>query len=268
MGKRKNRRTAANYSTNTSGGAATEAFSFGDPIPVLDRRELLDYVECVKMDRWYEPPVSFDGLARTYRAAVHHSSPLTVKRDILSSTYIPHRLLSQQAFTRFVQDYLVFGNAYLEKRINRLGDVLSLEPTLAKFTRRGVDLDTYWYMQYGLTMQPYEFTPGSVFHLMEPDINQEIYGLPGYLSAIPSVLLNESATLFRRKYYINGSHAGFIMYMTDAAQNQEDVNNIRQAMKSSKGPGNFRNLFMYSPNGKRTASRSFRCRRWQQRTSF
>ena len=41
------------------------------------------------------------------------------------------------------------------------------------------------------------------------------------------------------------------MYMTDAAQNQEDVNNFRQAMKSAKGPGNFRNLFMYSPNGKK-----------------
>lgn len=56
--------------------------------------------------------------------------------------------------------------------------------------------------------QPYAFTPGSIFHLLEPDINQEIYGLPGYLSAIPSILFNESATLFRRKYYINGSHAG------------------------------------------------------------
>ncbi len=142
--------------------ATTQAFSFGDPIPVLDRRELLDYVECVQMDRWYEPPVSFDGLARTYRAAVHHSSPIAVKRDILSSTYIPHRLLSQQAFTRFVQDYLVFGNAYLEKRTNRLGGVLSLEPTLAKYTRRGVHLDTYWFLQYGMTTQPYEFTPGSV----------------------------------------------------------------------------------------------------------
>lgn len=86
---------------------------------------------------------------------------------------------------------------------------------------------------------------------MEPDLNQEIYGLPEYLSAIPSTLLNESATLFRRKYYLNGSHAGFIMYMTDAAQNQEDVDNIRKAMKSAKGPGNFRNLFMYSPNGKK-----------------
>lgn len=41
------------------------------------------------------------------------------------------------------------------------------------------------------------------------------------------------------------------MYMTDAAQNQEDVNNLRNAMKSAKGPCNFRNLFMYSPNGKK-----------------
>ncbi|EKS6459770.1 phage portal protein [Enterobacter hormaechei] len=251
MGKRNKNRAAAKQSVQQSRGVSAEAFSFGDPIPVLDRRELLDYVECVQMDRWYEPPVSFDGLARAYRAAVHHSSPIAVKRDILSSTYIPHRLLSQQAFSRFVQDYLVFGNAYLEKRTNRLGGVLSLEPALAKYTRRGVDLDTYWFVQFGFTTQPYEFTPGSIFHLLEPDINQEIYGLPGYLSAIPSALLNESATLFRRKYYINGSHAGFIMYMTDAAQNQEDVNNIRQAMKSAKGPGNFRNLFMYSPNGKK-----------------
>jgi len=251
MGKRNKNRAAAKQSVQQSRGVSAEAFSFGDPIPVLDRRELLDYVECVQMDRLYEPPVSFDGLARTYRAAVHHSSPIAVKRDILSSTYIPHRLLSQQAFARFVQDYLVFGNAYLEKRTNRLGGVLSLEPALAKYTRRGVDLNTYWFVQFGFTTQPYEFTPGSIFHLLEPDINQEIYGLPGYLSAIPSALLNESATLFRRKYYINGSHAGFIMYMTDAAQNQEDVNNIRQAMKSAKGPGNFRNLFMYSPNGKK-----------------
>jgi len=252
MSKRRNRtRTQPVQQNNMAGGATAEAFTFGDPVPVLDRRELLDYVECVVTDRWYEPPVSFDGLARTFRAAVHHSSPLNVKRNILTSTFIPHPLLSGQAFSRFIQDYLVFGNAYLEKRTNRLGGVLSLEPALAKFTRRGTDLDTYWYAQYGPNAQPYQFAPGSVFHLMEPDLNQEIYGLPEYLSAIPSTLLNESATLFRRKYYLNGSHAGFIMYMTDAAQNQEDVDNIRKAMKSAKGPGNFRNLFMYSPNGKK-----------------
>ena len=253
MSKRKSRARTQPVSQpeKMTGAPAAEAFTFGDPVPVLDRRELLDYVECVVMDRWYEPPVSFDGLARTFRAAVHHSSPINVKRNILTSTFIPHPLLSQQAFSRFVQDYLVFGNAYLEKRTNRLGGLLSLEPALAKYTRRGTDLDTYWFVQYGLTTQPYQFTPGSVFHLMEPDLNQEIYDLPEYLSAIPSTLLNESATLFRRKYYLNGSHAGFIMYVTDPAQSQEDVDSMRKAMRNAKGPGNFRNLFMYSPSGKK-----------------
>lgn len=198
MEKSKKNRAAATKQTQHKNQTSAEAFSFGDPVPVLDRRELLDYVECVQTDRWYEPPVSFDGLARTFRAAVHHSSPIAVKCNILISTYIPHPLLSQQAFSRFVQDYLVFGNAYLEKRTNRFGEVIALEPALAKYTRRGLDLDTYWFVQYGMTTQPYQFTKGSIFHLMEPDINQEIYGLPGYLSAIPSALLNESATLFRR----------------------------------------------------------------------
>lgn len=145
----------------------------------------------------------------------------------------------------------MFGNTYLEKRTNKLGGVLALESALAKFTRHGTDLDTYWFVQHDMNTQPYGFTKGSVFHLMEPDLNQEVYGLMEYLSAIPSTMLNESATLFRRKYYFNGSHASFIMYMTDAPQSQEDVNKIRQAMKSTKRPGNFRNLLMYSPNGKK-----------------
>jgi PBSX family phage portal protein len=106
-------------------------------------------------------------------------------------------------------------------------------------------------VQYGLGVDPYQFEADNVFHLLEPDINQEIYGLPEYLSALNSAWLNESATLFRRKYYQNGSHAGFIMYMSDAAASQTDVDNIRNAMKGARGPGNFRNLFMYSPNGKK-----------------
>lgn len=62
-----------------------------------------------------------------------------------------------------------------------------------------------------------------------------------------SAWLNESSTLFRRKYYENGSHAGFILYLTDAANKIEDVDNIREQLKGAKGPGNFRNLFMYAP---------------------
>jgi PBSX family phage portal protein len=250
MSKRHNKK--AQYTAKPHQPAAPaqsmEAFTFGEPTAVLDRRDILDYVECVDNGRWYEPPVSFSGLAKSLRAAVHHSSPIYVKRNILASTYIPHPLLSQQDFSRFVLDFLVFGNAFIEKRVSLSGKPIKLETSPAKYTRRGVEDDTYWYMQSD--SQPHQFAPGSVFHLLEPDINQEVYGLPEYLSALNSAWLNESATLFRRKYYQNGAHAGYIMYVTDAAQSSTDVEALRKAMRDSKGLGNFKNLFFYAPNGK------------------
>lgn len=247
MSKRKFRKQAQPAAPAQQAGA--EAFSFGEPTPVLDRREILDYIESVGNGRWYEPPISFEGLARSFRAAVHHSSPMFVKRNILASTFIPHKLLTQQDFSRFALDFITFGNAYLEQITNQLGDAARLACSPAKYTRRGVERGKYWFVQD--FKEAHEFRVNSVFHLIEPDINQELYGLPEYLSALNSAWLNESATLFRRKYYQNGAHAGYIMYMTDAAQSSTDIDQMRKAMRDTKGLGNFRNLFMYAPNGKK-----------------
>ncbi|MDW5419264.1 phage portal protein [Iodobacter sp. CM08] len=225
------------------------AFTFGEPSAVLDRRELLDLLECVNNGKWYEPPMSFDGLAKTYHAAVHHSSPLQVKRNILLKTFIPHPLLSRSEFSKFALDYLIFGNAYFEKITSRTGKVLGLKHALAKYMRVGLKEEQYFQiLNYA---NEYEFKKGSVFQLLEPDINQEIYGLPEYLAALNSTWLNESATLFRRRYFANGSHAGFILYMTDAAQNESYIDDLRTALQGSKGPGNFKNLMVYAPGGKK-----------------
>lgn len=229
--------------------APIEAFTFGDPTPVLDGRDLLDYLECWFNGRWYEPPINLDGLARSTKASVYLQSGLTFKRNMLSRTFIPHRLLSRAAFEQFALDWLWCGNAYLERRRSMLGTPLELRPVLAKFMRRGQDDDRF-FMVRGW-QQEHEFEPGSICHLREADINQEIYGLPEWMAALQSALLNESATLFRRKYYNNGSHAGFILYMNDPAQNEDDINDLRKALKNAKGPGNFRNLFVYSPGGKK-----------------
>ncbi|MFC0669449.1 phage portal protein [Azotobacter chroococcum] len=226
-----------------------EAFTFGDPTPVLDGNEVLDYLECWFNGRWYEPPINLDGLARSTRASVYLQSGLTFKRNMLSRTFVPHRLLSREAFEQFALDWLWCGNAYLERRRSRLGGTLSLQPALAKYMRRGQDLDSY-FMVRGWKDE-HEFEAGTICHLREADINQEVYGLPEWLAALQSALLNESATLFRRRYYLNGSHAGFILYVSDAAQNEKDIDSMREALKKSKGPGNFRNLFLYSPNGKK-----------------
>jgi PBSX family phage portal protein len=227
-----------------------EAFTFGDPVPVMDRREILDYIECWMNGRWYEPPVSVDGLAKAFRSSTHHSSSLFFKRNVLASTFVPHRLLDRLTFSAWALDFMVFGNAYLERPQSMLGSSMKLRHALAKYTRRGGDnLDRYFFVRGW--REEHAFAPGSIHHLLESDINQEVYGLPEYLSALQSAWLNESATLFRRRYYNNGSHAGFILYINDAQQEQADVDNIRTALKEAKGPGNFRNLFLYSPNGKK-----------------
>ena len=232
-----------------SSGARFEAFGFGDPEAVLDRREILDFLECPDNGKWFEPPISLDGLAKSSRAAVHHASAMIVKRNILVSCFEPTKLLSRSDFSMFAHEFIIFGNAYLERRDNMLREPMRLLATKAKYTRRGLDMETYWFVpKYN---EEHRFRKGKVFHLIEHDVNQEIYGLPEYIPALHSAWLNESATLFRRKYYKNGSHAGFILYLTDPAQQPEDVDALRQALKDSKGPGNFRNLFMYSPNGKK-----------------
>jgi PBSX family phage portal protein len=226
-----------------------EAFTFGDPTPVLDGREVFDYLECWWNGRWYEPPLSLDGLSRSIGASVYLQSGLTFKRNMLSRTFMPHRLLSRQAFEQFALDWLWCGNGYLERRRNQLGQTLSLQPALAKYMRRGRETDQFY--QVTGWQQEHEFEAGTICHLREADIHQEIYGMPEWMAALQSALLNESATLFRRRYYLNGSHAGFILYVSDAVQDQKDVDAMREALKKSKGPGNFRNLFLYSPNGKK-----------------
>ena len=44
---------------------------------------------------------------------------------------------------------------------------------------------------------------------------------------------------------------GLNIYLSDPAHNVEDVKALKTAMKESKGPGAFRNLFMYAPKGKK-----------------
>lgn len=236
--------------TALSGNVTAQAFSFGEPIPVLDRADVLNYFESVLMyDKYYEPPINLSHLAKALNSSPHHQSAITVKKNILLSTCKTTALLPRTQLEKLVQDYLVFGNAYLEKVENKFGDVIALRSPLAKYVRVGVNAGRYYQIVNGYS--DYEFKKGSIISLINPDVNQEIYGVPEYLAALQSAFLNESATLFRRKYYLNGAHAGSIIYMTDPTQNKDDITAIKEQIKQTKGKGNFKNLFIYMPDGKK-----------------
>jgi PBSX family phage portal protein len=234
-----------------AGPSGVSAFAFGDAVSVLDRREIFDLFEVANNGRWYEPPISPAGLGRAYRMAPHHQGPILLKRNMLVSSFIASRWLSKANFARWALDWLIFGNAYLENVPNLAGRPAMLRPSPAAWTRVGLKPDQFWFAPRTYSSaDATEFATGRVHHMAEPDPMQEIYGMPEYLSALQSGLLNESATLFRRKFYINGSHAGYILYVGEEGFSEKDSEALRKAMRESKGPGNFRNFFLHIPKGK------------------
>lgn len=235
-----------------SEGGGVRSFSFGDPEPVMSRRELIDHIECHHNGRYYHTPIPMGALTRAANVSPHHSSAIEYKLLQLVKDFIPHPLLDRFTFEGWARDYLVLANGYLEQIDNRLGRPMKLKRALAKYTRRGVVDGEFFYLNAGhLGLQrEHAFAPGSMHQLMRPGLDQEIYGVPEYLSALQSAFLNEAAVLFRRRYYLNGSHSGFIMYVSEEKLADIDADKIEEALMKTKGVGNFRNLFLHIPGGK------------------
>lgn len=222
---------------------------FGEAEPVLDGHSLFEYGYCPKWLDWYELPYDMAATAKLFRATSHHTSAIIVKRNILTSDFIPHPLLTRHDFSSLTLNLLTFANCYANLKRNRFGGIVGLgsRPTLTM--RKGLDLKTYYQLKYDDSIQ-HCYEPDDIIHIYEPDIGQEIYGIPSYLSSVNAILLNEAATLFRRRYYKNGAHAGFILHLTDSLQTQADVDALEKALENSKGSGNFKNLMIYTPGGK------------------
>lgn len=233
--------------------AAPTAFALGDAEPVLNRRELMEHLECWPVagvgGRYWRPPLPRDQLSKAMNATAHHASAFRVKINQLVRDFIPHRLMDAATFEGLALDYLVMGDCFIERVPNRLNGTAALRRSLARYTRRGVEDGQFVFLQGGA--REHWFARGTVMQLMQPSLDQELYGVPEYLSALQSAFLNEGATLFRRRYYINGAHAGFIMYVGEGGLSPEDAERIKTSIQGTKGVGNFRSMFIHLPDGKR-----------------
>lgn len=216
---------------------------FGEPESVLNGG-IDDYLETALVDGYYEPPISYVGLAQSFRANAVHSSAIYAKRNIVSASVQLSDLLSRSAFDRFLVDHFIFGVGYLLAVKNRLGNVVELKHLPSLYMRRREKPGLY---AYRTDSQTINYKKDSVFQLMEYDPTQEIYGIPQYFATLSSLWLNEDATLFRRKYYKNGAHSGFLLYMNNPNLTTDQEKEIKAALNSAKGLGNFRNMFV---NGK------------------
>ena len=236
-----------------AGPAGPMAFALGDAEPVLDRRELLDHLDCWPVNgvggRYYQPPLSRDVLSKAMNVTAHHASAFRVKVNQLVRDFIPHRMLDTATFEGLALDYLVMGDLFVERIDNIARRPMKLKRSLSRYTRRGVTEGEFVFL-HGWRKEHW-FKPGSVLQVMQPSLDQEIYGVPEYLSALQSAFLNESATLFRRRYYLNGAHAGFVFYIGEGGLSEPDAETIKKSVKSTKGVGNFKSIFLHLPNGKK-----------------
>lgn len=210
---------------------------------------VFDFLGCANNGLYYEPPVNLLDLERLLKRGVHHASALRAKINILKVTFVPTQYLSRSEFEKLAFNFLVTGNGYLELVRNRAGGVMRAENRLAVYMRRSSDLRDFVYLRNNWGSK-FERLPGrDVVHIMEPDLRQEIYGVPYYLAALSSIELNSAATKFRVRYYRNGSHAGFILYATDDKIDEAGWALVKQELRKAKGGGNFNNLLLRAPNG-------------------
>lgn len=215
---------------------------FSNPVSVMNS-DILNYLEVALNDGLYEPPIALDTLAKALRVNPMHSSAIEFKRNTLTYAVNVDNVLSRRDLKRFIQDYLTFGNGYFQVVRNVLGQVLRIKHIPALYMRRREDL--------GYTYKPrayddegrVNFRNGQIFHLAEYDVAQELYGLPQHVSGLTSIWLNDDATLFRRQYYRNGSHAGYLLYMNEPSMTKETENDIRNKLQAKEGMA-FKNLFV------------------------
>ncbi|MEA4863384.1 MAG: phage portal protein [Victivallaceae bacterium] len=222
-------------------------YAFGDPEPVQADR-ILDYLGTFADDdgEYYLPPVSFAGLGRLRHACGHHGSCLVFRRNMAVRAFKsgPCTLAD---FMRSITDFLTFGNAFFEVRRNAFGQILGLDQVPAVNMR--VLVKGKGFRQLLRDGKYIDFSRSEILQLTEYDTNQQIYGMPDWLGGMQSILLNQDATLFRRKYYKNGCHLGYIFYTNDPKMTAAQEAEIKAALREGKGAGNFRTMFVSIPNG-------------------
>ncbi|ELL9332460.1 phage portal protein [Vibrio fluvialis] len=215
---------------------------FSNPVSVMNS-DILSYLEVALIDDLYEPPIALDTLAKALRVNPMHSSAIEFKRNTLTYAVTVSDVLPRRDLKRFIQDYLTFGNGYFQVVRNLFGQVVHIRHIPALYMRRRGDLG-YTYKPRAYSNEGrIDYRDGQIFHLAEYDVAQELYGLPQHVSGLTSIWLNDDATLFRRQYYRNGSHAGYLLYMNEPGMTKETENDIRNKLQAKEGMA-FKNLFV------------------------
>ncbi len=216
--------------------------------PVDSSSWLTEYNELFynNMDDYWEPPISPAGLAQIARANAYHCSALIARSNYVASRFISGGNMRKREVLAQSRDHFTFGHGAFLKIRDYFKRPIGLAHISSMYLRRRKNGE-WVYLQRDGNHKIYN--DNDIIWLPQYDPQQQIYGIPDYIGSIQSSMLNQDATLFRRKYFKNGAHMGFIFYATDPHMSPEDEEMMKKSIESSKGVGNFRSMFVNIPNG-------------------
>lgn len=225
---------------------ATVVFSM--PETVMPSMWLTDYDSLYynEMHGYWEPPVDRQLLANLTRRNAQHGGIVQSRANMATARFTSGGMSAQEVGAAFL-NLVQFGDVALLKIRNGFGKVLRLYP-LPSYRTRATNDGGAVVLQRNNELKKYKARDIVWVRIYDPV--QQVYGCPDYLGGLQAALLNEDSTLFRRKYYINGAHMGFILYSTDPNLDAETEQDIKTKIQESKGVGNFKSLFVNIPNGK------------------
>jgi PBSX family phage portal protein len=242
--------TAANDDTanETEQPSSNAPVVFSLPEQVMPNMWLTDYDSLYynSSDEYWEPPIDRHLLANLTRRNAQHGGIVQSRANMAASRFLSGGMSAQEVVATFL-NFVQFGDVALVKIRNGFGQTVRLFPLPSYRTRVGEDGGA---VVLERDQQFKRYKAKDIIWVRQYDPVQQVYGCPDYLGGLQAALLNEDATLFRRKYYINGAHMGFIMYATDPNLDPNVEKDIKEKIQDSKGVGNFRSLFVNIPNGK------------------
>lgn len=200
----------------------------------------------------YEPPVNRFALARLPSQNAQHCGILNSRANMISANYTGGAL-TRQEMRALTYNLITFGDVGLLKIRNGFGQVVRLAVLSSLYLRKMKNGNFRYLMRKSLNNTAdntvYTYHEKEIIFIKLYDPIQQVYGVPDYLGGLQSALLNSDATIFRRRYYSNGAHMGFILYSTDPDVSEEMEKEIAEKLTGSKGVGNFRSMYVNVPNG-------------------
>lgn len=223
------------------------SFAFGDPEPLRSPRliDLLGVFPAANGE-YYIPPVDLWGLSQMRYANGQHGSCIVFRRNMAANAYRGGGL-SQNDFAAVAMDLLTFGQAYLQIFRNHLGIPVRISHVPALNMRVMTEHRGYRMLRGDVYGRDVDFPENEIFMIKEYDTSQQIYGVPDWLGGLQSALLNQEATMFRRKYFINGAHLGYILYTSATDIDEEYEEAFKKLIRDGKGGGNFKTAYVHLP---------------------